>query len=129
MKKGKISIIAAGIIFNESRDKILLIKRTDSMWGDVWSIPGGHIEYGETAEEALIRELKEELALAVIDLKFLDYEEFTVAAKQFISLNFIVRAKEKISLNNEIKEAKWFDFSELKKINHKIPSEALKLII
>ena len=42
MNNGEIEVVAAGIILNEAKDKILLIKRSDSMWGDVWSIPGGH---------------------------------------------------------------------------------------
>jgi len=131
MSKGEFRLIVAGIILNEAKNKILLIKRTDSMWGDAWSIPGGHVEYGESVKEALIRELREELNLEVLDFKFLAYEEFTVPTKpnkQFISLNFIVFAKENISSNKEIKEAKWFDLTKLSEINHKIPREGIEYI-
>jgi len=131
MTEGKISLIAAGIVLNEGNNKVLLIKRSDSMWGDAWSIPGGHIEYGETVKESLIRELKEELNLNILDIKFLAYEEFTVPTKpnkQFLSINFIVIAKESIIPNKEIREAKWFDLSKLSKINHKIPKEGIDYI-
>lgn len=52
------------IALNEE-NKILLIKRVneDADFGGYWSIPGGGIESKETFEEALVREVKEELIL------------------------------------------------------------------
>jgi mutator protein MutT len=126
-----INLITAGIILNEQEDKILLIKRTDGMWGDAWSIPGGHIDFGESVQEALLRELKEELNLEVIKTKFLTYEEFIPPGKpnkQFISLNFLVHAKETITPNHEIQEAKWFSFDKMDSLNHKIPQEGMRVI-
>lgn len=131
MSKKEVKLIVGGIILSEARNKILLIRRADSMWGDAWSIPGGHVEYGETVKEALIRELQEELNLKVLDMRFLAYEEFIVPTKpdkQFVSLNFIVFAKEGISPNKEIKEARWFDLRELSEIDHKIPKEGVEYL-
>mgnify|MGYP001595037963 FL=1 len=128
--KLKQAIIAARIIFNKNEDKILLIQRTDSMWGDYWSIPGGHVELGETIEEALERELKEELQLQILSKKFLGYEEFDSEKKNkhFISFNFIVTANENINPNEEIKEAKWFNLEEINNIKHQLPYEAIEYI-
>jgi 8-oxo-dGTP pyrophosphatase MutT (NUDIX family) len=39
---------------------------------DSWELPGGRMEFGETAEETLIREMKEETGLQVIPIKVLD---------------------------------------------------------
>ena len=120
----QIKAITAGIILNPQKEKILLIRRADSMWGDAWSIPGGHIDFGEKVEQALKRELKEELNLEILKIKFIGYEEFTPDTKpdkQLISLNFLVIAKENIKPNEEIKEAKWFPLNELDNINHKVP--------
>ena len=50
-------------------DKILMIKRAIRPFG--WSCPSGHIDEGETLEEAVIREFKEEIN---IDIKNLDLE-------------------------------------------------------
>ncbi len=130
MKKS-VDLITAGIIFNEKKNKILLIRRSDGMWGKSWSIPGGYVEHGESVEKALLRELKEELDLKVMKTKFLSHEEFIHPKKpniQFVSLNFIVIAKEKIFPNEEINEAKWFELSKITKIDHKIPREALEII-
>lgn len=46
-----------GIIFNFNRTKVLLLKRRDI---PIWVLPGGGVESGETIEQAVIREIKEE---------------------------------------------------------------------
>jgi 8-oxo-dGTP diphosphatase len=57
--------VAAGLLVR--RDRVLLCHRSaDRRWyPDVWDLPGGHIEVGETPTSALARELKEELGLDV----------------------------------------------------------------
>jgi 8-oxo-dGTP diphosphatase len=49
-------------IFREGR--VLLVKRGMPPMADLWSLPGGHIEPGETALDAIHRELREETAIA-----------------------------------------------------------------
>jgi 8-oxo-dGTP diphosphatase len=53
---------AIGIILNADQTKVMLIKRRDV---PVWVLPGGGVEKGETAEEALIREIQEETGYQV----------------------------------------------------------------
>ncbi len=52
-------IAAAGIVCFRG-DDVLLIRRGKPPLLDRWSIPGGRIEWGETARAAALRELKEE---------------------------------------------------------------------
>ncbi len=64
MKKQNI-IVAAFIVNN---DKVLLAKRssTKRIAPDKYHLPGGHVEFGEHPEHALIREIKEELNLDIL---------------------------------------------------------------
>ena len=48
-------------------DEIILIKRRNPPHG--WALPGGFIDYGESAESAALREAEEETSLQVADLK------------------------------------------------------------
>jgi 8-oxo-dGTP diphosphatase len=51
------------------RDDLLLIQRNRPPSEGLWTLPGGRLEPGETAEQCAIRELKEELGLAIYALR------------------------------------------------------------
>jgi 8-oxo-dGTP diphosphatase len=61
--------IAAGLLCCQGR--LLLGKRSVRRlaYPGVWDLPGGHVEPGETAEQALVRELREELGVTAIQLR------------------------------------------------------------
>lgn len=59
---------AYGILVDDS--KILLIRKKSGPYKGLWDLPGGAIEFGETPEEALKRELLEESALAIHQIEF-----------------------------------------------------------
>ena len=65
VKSPNIIRVTAAII--ESDDKILIAQRQseDDIFGGLWEFPGGKIEDGETPEECMARELKEELEIEV----------------------------------------------------------------
>ena len=52
-----------GVVIKNS--KILLIRRKNEPFKGKWSLPGGFVEYGETVENAVVRELSEETNLSV----------------------------------------------------------------
>lgn len=50
-------------------DQILLVKRGVEPGKGLWALPGGHVEWGQTAEEAVRQEVKEETGLEVVTMK------------------------------------------------------------
>ena len=71
--------VAAAVIFHEG--KMYATQRGYGAWREYWEIPGGKIEPGETPEEALVREIREELDVGITVLGHLcdveyDYPEF-----------------------------------------------------
>jgi len=60
---------AAALLFN-THGELLLVKRAQEPQKGKWTLPGGFVDYDESAENAVIREVKEETHLSVKDLKF-----------------------------------------------------------
>lgn len=59
--------VVAAVIYSPDQSEILLALRPEHLHqGGLWEFPGGKLETGEAAEQALIRELQEEIAITPI---------------------------------------------------------------
>lgn len=79
--------VVAAIIINDGR--LFATQRGYGAWKDWWEFPGGKVEAGETAEEALKREIREELDTEISVDEFLmtveyDYPEFHLSMDCFL---------------------------------------------
>ena len=79
--------VVAAIIYKDG--KIFATQRGYGAYKDYWEFPGGKIEAGETPEQALVREIREELATTIQIERFLttveyDYPEFHLSMDCFI---------------------------------------------
>jgi 8-oxo-dGTP diphosphatase len=59
-------IPCVGAIIRDAAGRLLLIQRGHDPEAGRWSLPGGRIEPGETAEQAVVRETREETGLSVL---------------------------------------------------------------
>lgn len=102
--------IVGAIIIND-KGSVLLLK--SHKWKDMYIIPGGHIELGETTEDALIREVKEETGLDIFDIDFLGFQESIFhenffIKRHFIFLDFVCKTKGiSVVLDNEAENYFW----------------------
>jgi phosphoglycolate phosphatase-like HAD superfamily hydrolase/ADP-ribose pyrophosphatase YjhB (NUDIX family) len=105
-----------GLIF-DTLGRVLMIRT--HKWSNLWGIPGGKIKVGESCEDALRRELKEETALDVSDIRFelvqdcIHSKEFYRDA-HFILLNYTCRCQSPavVTLNDEAREFRWVTLPE-----------------
>jgi mutator protein MutT len=108
----------AGIVFNDDH-QILLTKRARNPAAGTYDLPGGFIDFNETAEGALQRELREELNLHVCDIRYFrslpNRYLYVGVIYHTIDLFFFCRAihREEIVISDEISG---YDFVEPDKI-------------
>jgi len=64
--------IEIAVAICERNETILLIQRRDSnpLWDKQWEFPGGKLEAGETAQDAVHREVQEETGLKILESRF-----------------------------------------------------------
>jgi len=107
------------LIFNQE-GKIFLM--TSPKWKGKYVIPGGHIELGETIEQALKREIKEETNLDIFDIKFIISQEFIFGEefhkkKHFIFLDYVCKTKTAdVILDREGTDYRWTTIDEALKL-------------
>jgi 8-oxo-dGTP diphosphatase len=131
------------IIFNESRDngiingidennknEFVLIKRKNEPFKNHWAIPGGFVDYGETIENAAIREAKEEVGIDVKLKKLLgaysepkrDPRGHTITMVYLAIGNF-----KEIKPDSDATDAKIYSFDDIKSM--KIAFDHSKILV
>ena len=113
--------VSAAIIRN---GKVLIVRRARPPAGGLYTLPGGGVEVGETLIEAVVREVREETALAIEPVALAGYREAITRdndgriERHFVILPFAAWwiAGEPM-LNDELSEAMWLDPSEIAGLN------------
>jgi len=109
----------ATAIIPYSQDAILLIKRNTVPFKGFWALPGGRAEPGETVEQTIVREVKEETGLDVIVVRKIgEYHELGTQDNvdyEYYPACFLVRfvSGEIQRQRSEIQEIKLFKMREI----------------
>ena len=98
--------------------KFLLLKRQGSHGAGTWSVPGGHLEFGESFEDTAHREIEEETNLEIKNLRFaaVTNDHFIEESKHYVTIWLLSdwkTGKEFIKEPNKCTEMAWFTFSDL----------------
>ncbi|HEU5229111.1 MAG TPA: NUDIX domain-containing protein [Ktedonobacteraceae bacterium] len=109
--------VGIGVIVRDG-DRILLIKRQNSHGDGTWSIPGGHLEYGESFEECALREVEEETGVIVADATFcaITNDIFVKEEKHYITIWIEARyvsGEACINAPREMSDINWFPWNAL----------------
>ena len=121
----KMGIGVGVIVLNEKKQILLGLRNEDEEKADselhgegTWTMPGGKLEYGESFEEAGVRETKEETDLNVTDIEVFCMNNDLNKHAQFVTVGLIAReynGEVKVMEPDEIIDWKWFDLDNLPK--------------
>jgi 8-oxo-dGTP diphosphatase len=112
----------AAIIFENEKKEILLYLRDDKPgipFPMHWDLIGGHVEEGETPEEALVREVKEELDIDLKEFRFFRKYE-CLEGDAYPNIKFIYTGKINIPIENitllEGDHPQYFAYTEIPEV-------------
>lgn len=129
---GPVSTVGA-LIFDEA-GRVLLVR--SHKWSGLWGIPGGKIKWGETSENALRREIHEETALAITDIRFVLAQDCILSKEfyrdaHFVLLNYTCKSagNRTVILNDEAREFRWVSMHDALRINSNEPTRKLLVAV
>ena len=102
------------LIQDESR--ILLQNRIKEDWKG-YTLPGGHVEAGESFVDAVKREMKEETGLNIINPKLVGIKQFPITDGRYIVLLFKATEFDGTVVSSDEGEMEWIDIDNLSNIN------------
>lgn len=112
--------VGVGLYLINNKKQLLLGLRKSPHGSGTWCPPGGHLEYGESFEQAAIRETKEETDLEVnkedVSVCGVTNDFFKESGKHYVTIHLISRnfkGTPKICEPNKCAEWQWFEISSL----------------
>jgi len=109
------------LVVNE-KGEVLIVR--SHKWGDKYTVPGGHIELGERAEDAIRREVKEETGLEAEPVELLIVQQAIYPKafhkhEHYIFMDYVLKAKSsKVKLDGlELQDYVWVKPEEALKLN------------
>ena len=119
--------IVAAIILNAEKTQVFITKRPDKVHkGGFWEFPGGKVEVGESAEQALIRELNEEVGIESTELAIFESLNHDYPDKSLYFDFFTVTKFDCEPYGKEEQESAWVPISELR--NYAFPEANVPVV-
>lgn len=117
-QEGIVKNVVGAIILNEKNKVLIMSRKTDDFMGGIDELPSGNMEQGENIYNALIREVKEETNLDVVNVKSYigSFDYISGSGKKARQYNFVLDIKntENIILT-EHDEYNWLIIDEIRK--------------
>ncbi len=107
--------ISAGIILNTQQDEVFITRRAaKAHQGGFWEFAGGKVESGETAEQAVIRELDEEVGIHATELEHFIALEHDYPEKSLKFDFFLVKEFDGEAYGKEGQPGEWVKLTNLR---------------
>lgn len=123
-------VVTVGALIFNSNSEVLMIRTPK--WSNHWGIPGGKTKFGETSEQALRREIREETNLEIEDIRFVLVQDCIHSPEfyrdaHFLLLNYRCRCvgSNAVRLNEEAVEFGWVTIEEAAKLDLNEPTRVL----
>ena len=97
-------------------DRYLLQDRVKADWKG-YTLPGGHVEPGESIVDSVIREMKEETGLTIRNPKLCGIKQFPIEGGRYIVFLFQTEEFEGELISSEEGKMHWLDKEDLLKVN------------
>ncbi|MDH5191272.1 MAG: NUDIX hydrolase [Gammaproteobacteria bacterium] len=106
--------IAVGIILFNSQNEVLLIKRANPPAEGLWTLPGGKVKYGESLEQACIREMLEETGINVRPLKLIEVVERITEGFHYVIMDYLAvqMTDDEAVPSSDALDAKWVSLEQ-----------------
>jgi mutator protein MutT len=110
--------VAVGAVVVD-HDRLLMVRRGRGPAAGRWSVPGGHVEAGETLAEAVTRELREETGIEGVCGPLLGWAERIDDEHHFVILDFEVTlvGDDQAVAGDDAAEAAWVDLHEVAELD------------
>ena len=117
-------VVGVGAVIWNGRGELVLIRRAKPPRLDEWSIPGGHVEWGESLKDAVVREVHEETGLAIDIVGLIDVVDAVsrndagAVSRHYVLIDFAARAVGgEIHAASDAGEARWVPYAQLGEFN------------
>ncbi|MBP5700307.1 MAG: NUDIX hydrolase [Methanobrevibacter sp.] len=127
--KYKIPSLTVDIFIYNENHEFILIKRKNDPFKDHWALPGGFVDYGETTENAAIREAKEETSIDIESVKLFNVysDPDRDPRRHTVSVTYLARGNfDDANADDDAKDIRVCSFDDLKTL--KIAFDHMKIL-
>lgn len=110
----KVELTTLCLVYSE--EAYLLQNRVKEDWKG-YTLPGGHIENGESIVDAVVREMKEETGLTILNPKLCGVKQFPIEDGRYIVFLFSASEYEGKLISSEEGDMHWINKEELSNVN------------